>query len=492
MSMVASSDSDDDLSLACAPPKFIVLGAAGDGKSSLINALMNDDDVEEGGEETLGIRPRVADDEADGVTKEIRPYTISNGMVLFDTMGIGDGTKGIADLIAGVRKTIEDLKVDGIIVTSNAIIGRFGTAMQIVQQIVDSGMVKNTDGISPWERVIVCGTQRDICTERKINIFQEKIGPKFFQDKNCCEVRSWQVATSSINETDGMEDLLACMQTLVDETKTSNEANESTECGITWDPQFDENNGSHRMAVGVCQITGGSVDVEEAKLEMKFAWDALLRVQEKGEVTKHGAAATSKIGAPKVADLLTQGIQTHVEKEILSKYAANAAISGKVGSGIIRGGQKIAIGNDLGTFAMDKATAGVFKIGSSTGIVVVDVGARAAMTTGIQAGASIQTGVAGGVAQYMAGRYEITKAHQKKIGFCAQVTFAGVAGSCTGGPIGGATGAAMGAVTWLCGDALGDEMEKLFVDSNGENHPALIRYNEAKAKYDIAVKTAKN
>eukprot|EP00957_Ditylum_brightwellii_P130310 9940191-Ditylum_brightwellii.AAC.1 len=43
----------------------------------------------------------------DGVTKVIKAYTLSNGFVMIDTMGIGDVNVGIDQLIAGVKSVLE-------------------------------------------------------------------------------------------------------------------------------------------------------------------------------------------------------------------------------------------------------------------------------------------------------------------------------------------------------------------------------------------------
>ena len=56
-------------------PRFVIIGSCGDGKSSIIKALIKE------GEEC----PEAGWD-ADGITKDIRPYKTSNGMLLLDTI----------------------------------------------------------------------------------------------------------------------------------------------------------------------------------------------------------------------------------------------------------------------------------------------------------------------------------------------------------------------------------------------------------------------
>jgi hypothetical protein len=202
-------------------PSFLVVGGAGDGKSSIIKKLLAPG--EEQPDTGRGTR---------GVTKEVSEYNIlcfDEPMLMTDTMGVGDMDKGIVNLIASLRAELENShrQVDGIVVTNLTSTGRMGVDCQILKQIIEHGMVKNSDGISPWERIIVCGTQRDRCDNEEIEYFMRSTGPAFFEGK--AVPKEWQVTTCSTKNDSGMTDLMQSMANMIAAGRYA----------AKWDPVFD-------------------------------------------------------------------------------------------------------------------------------------------------------------------------------------------------------------------------------------------------------------
>jgi len=212
--------------------------------------------------------PKTGRDPA-GVTKAIKSYHITcfeDNMVLVDTIGLGDLEKGLGSLIGGIRSVIQNqhCQVDGVIVTSLIATGRLGMACLLVQQIILNGLVKDSAGISPWERIIFCGTQQDRCTIDEIKDFKERTAQLFFKDK--VAPRNCQITACSNKTSGGLGGLLRCMQDLI----------ASGRYRTTWDPNFDMNNGPHRMAVGLCSVTKGDIHCQQMELEIQFAWNKVM------------------------------------------------------------------------------------------------------------------------------------------------------------------------------------------------------------------------
>jgi hypothetical protein len=309
-------------------PTFIIIGAAGDGKSSLVEKLMPE---EEGAQE----RPEIGK-MPEGVTKDIRPFAIScNGeeMILLDTMGIGDMDKGISQLIAGVRSVLENVdkvhgaKIDGIIVTSPAASARLGMACQIVQKIIDHGLLKESAGISPWKRVLICGTQRDRCDEEDISHFKTVTGKHFFEGK--VEPAEWQVTTCSTKQEDGMNDLMQCMQSMI-----------GSGHHIGWDAGFDNDD----LAAGLCAVMGGSVDLQRLQLLMEFAWTEVQSERRNTDLLSGSATTVAQqVTMAPAASKLEAVIAEHAgNKFITQEYAQQQAETG-LGGGVIKGAERLAI-----------------------------------------------------------------------------------------------------------------------------------------------------
>lgn len=453
-------------------PTFVVIGAAGDGKSSIIKTL------KKGGEQP---DPEVGK-RGQGVTKFITEYRIvGHGgatLSLIDTMGVGDMEQGITQLISGLKSVLQcNRQIDGLIVTTLLASNRLGAATQVVQQIIQHGLVKSAGGVSPWERVIVCGTQRDRCDEDEIAEFPQT-ARLFF--KNCgCIPKDYQIATCSAKEKDGMAELLSKAASL-------------GRVEMVWDPDWESNGGVQRMAAGVCKVIGGDATLMQLDMEMQLAWTEVLKQQARGFAVSSAADAMGKTGMIAVGKEINKEISKSVGREVITQYTANQAATG-MGSGFLKGsgvaiaeGSELAVGN---TMMKAMQTSGTATLHSSAGNVVVNVGTRTAVSQGVSAGASLGAGVAGAGAELLAGGFEATKDHKKIIGFAAQVGMAACIGA-AGGPLAAAVGAGAGAINWVAGQTLGHVLEDEILNSKGEDNPKVLAYQAAKAKYDAAMKEA--
>jgi hypothetical protein len=145
---------------------------------------------------------------------------------------------------------------------------------------------------------------------------------------------------------------------------------------------------------------------------------------------------------------------------------------------------RVAIGKAM--MSPDVIGGATSTFGSTTGDIALNVGGRFAVVKGVQAGAGFVTGIAGAGAEFVAGRFEGTKAHKKKIGFTAQVGAAAGLGLAAG-PIGAAAGAGVGALSWGASQVLGMVIEKAYEESGGNVSPSRTKYMSAKQRYDKAI-----
>lgn len=250
------------------------------------------------------------------------------------------------------------------------------------------------------------------------------------------------------------------------------------------------------MCAGVCEVTGADEDLTRLMLEKELKWTELLASWEKKAKDRYTAAgATCAKGAAGIgASTVNTEITKSVGSDLITQYTANQAATG-LGSGLVKGGHiaikpgsEYALGN---TMMRAAGTGGTATFRSTAGNVVVNVGTKSAVSQGVAAGASVGAGLAGAGAEILAGSFEATKDHKKKIGFAAQVGTAAALGS-AGGPIGAAVGAGVGSLSWVAGQVLGHTMEKAIMDSKGVDNPKALAYQNAKARYEAALKEAKS
>lgn len=457
-------------------PTFVVIGAAGDGKSSIIGSLLSPGSSS----------PPATGRNPNGVTKMIESFPIKcfdEDMWLLDTMGIGDSDKGIGSLIAGLRCSLEgngQQHVDGLIVTCPIATGRLGLACQIVQEIIRHSLVSDSNKDGPWERVIVCGTQRDRCDEDELEEFR-KTGAFFFEGLGVVEPgpANWQITTCSIKQEEGMNDLMKSMQSLREEGEGGE---------VMWDPKFDETNGAQRLAAGVCQKTNGDADLVRLELEIQFAWTQVVKMEKQGDLVESGGKVTTQ-AAQGLLDIPSH-VAGSVGKDVVEQYTAQQLATG-TGSGMLKSGVAITESNSVvigkGMLETASKNGGNAGIKSSSGNIVGNLATHVSVVKGIEAGVSAPAVIAGVGSELIAGQFEASKRYKKPIGFFAQVGTAGACGCMAGGPIGGAVGAFSSAVIWASSEIVGQGVEKLITDSRGEENPTVLKYYEAKARYDEAL-----
>jgi len=162
--------------------KIVVIGAAGVGKSCLVNALLDETtknvkkkwgpgynwrDVP-GNEKLEAPKSGVS---ARGVTKECSNYYVYIGdkhIQLVDSPGIGDSTRSIQDIIQMLNEHVFGADIEGILnVTLSC--ERFGLANQFVTQIFKKLMPSGKG----WESLIVVGTKKDKNDEEELEEWSE-------------------------------------------------------------------------------------------------------------------------------------------------------------------------------------------------------------------------------------------------------------------------------------------------------------------------------
>jgi len=145
-----------------APKTLLVIGQCGDGKSTLVNALRD---------EAFGDGPCDADEDADGVTKEITTYPglpiHGQQIEIMDTPGVGDGTISVASLVGMIQEALGASKIDGVIVTTKITDGRMTMGAQVVQKLVESKAFRGEGIHDKWKNIILCGTMRDMAEASK-------------------------------------------------------------------------------------------------------------------------------------------------------------------------------------------------------------------------------------------------------------------------------------------------------------------------------------
>jgi hypothetical protein len=243
------------------------------------------------------------------------------------------------------------------------------------------------------------------------------------------------------------------------------------------------------MAAGVCTVTGGASELMQLELEMQCALREWIRVEFNGDAGMAAAALGVTGWEHIVGGQVTDSIAGTVGQEIVKKHGLGGAMLNGIA---LNDANKVAIGKMVldggGTAPTTLSKTYDLFWGLTVGWkkdIVVNVGAKATLSRGVQAGASLGAGIAGAGAEFVAGRFEGTKAHKKKIGFTAQVGAAAALGSAAG-PAGAAAGAGVGAISWGASQVLGMAIEKAYEESGGNVSPAMTKYMSAKQRYDKA------
>lgn len=141
-----------------APTKTIlIIGEAGSGKSTLVNALR---DKERSSEAEVAVGSR-------GITKELQYYVgtpINGGKVdIVDTPGVGDQDVKPIELVGKLQKEFASggESIDAVVVTCDSMNCRLNTGMQVVKALVEHSFVKEGPTGSVWSNIIVVCTKFD-------------------------------------------------------------------------------------------------------------------------------------------------------------------------------------------------------------------------------------------------------------------------------------------------------------------------------------------
>jgi hypothetical protein len=462
-----------------------VIGTAGDGKSSLITKACAD-----GAPEVPKTGRNVH-----GVTKEVNEYPCIgfNGMPvrIVDTMGIGDCDAGLSSLIAGLKSCLENTDVDGVIVTQHCTSTRLGLAPQLIRKIIDNGMVSN-HGVSPWNRIIMCGTQSDRAEDDDLEGFKE-VANAFFE-KCGIEPNANQIVTSSSknHHAGGMSDLFSSMHEMGRHT-------------TLWDPDYDKNGGNYRMSAAIADTIGVDADVFRMKLDVEMAWSKVQDDLNLGAKTTAGVATGS----------LIVGTAGYMGAEGACQYAVGSAISMQYGNAlntaavqgsnqlVCKSGETMALtGADASMKAIGKelltqstvASNGSCTVNSTMGKFAVDwAGTAVTVSKSVEASAGLVPSLVGAGTEFACDKWgtEGMKYYKKRWGCGAQVGTAAAFGAAAGGPLGAGVGAVVGLFTWCSGQLIGMLVEKAILSAFSKEHPSVVAYYAAKARYEAAKEKVK-
>lgn len=433
------------------PPRFAILGAAGDGKSSLIAKLLPPGVTppESGGLKTGG----------GGVTKDITPYHV-NGYndetwVLLDTMGVGDATKGIATLVSGLQKVLSSSQVDGIIVTSNMLMERVTgtTSLQVLTQIIQNGLVNSDNGVSPWQRIILCGTKRDRCeyVEDEVKAY-ENAAMEWFE-QNGIEAMPYQATTCSVKAPGGMDDLLGKVKAMLASLRSG---------GVKWDPEYEENGGHKRMAMGICEVIGGDARLTELEMIANSAWSKVLQERERAQLATRAAVQSgAALTVPEVLKRASDCIVEHAGRDFILKYQANAAAAGVGSYEIWEGGKKVAEiamenAKEIGKWVLDNGGGTLISRGGN--IPLDSMGLRLVnQSIAASGGSSIMFASTG--ASALVGGLGASPTQQKVAGLVTRVGVAAYQGGLAAGGAGAAGAALCAALTWTACEVMAKGVE---------------------------------
>eukprot|EP00732_Lithocolla_globosa_P001520 Lithocolla_globosa_v1_NODE_772_length_3299_cov_35.787916.p1 type:complete len:467 gc:universal NODE_772_length_3299_cov_35.787916:1582-2982(+) len=150
----------------------LVVGETGDGKSTLINSLCEHDDLVAEAKMSVG-----------GTTKNVFEYPgkIINGIAFkyIDTPGIGDHDVTPIKLLSVLESHLNSA-LSAVIVTSPVTKTNIGLGAQIVQSLVEKGIVDGSTEEDKWSNIILVGTKNDRAEPQEREHFITKTVPYFF------------------------------------------------------------------------------------------------------------------------------------------------------------------------------------------------------------------------------------------------------------------------------------------------------------------------
>lgn len=205
------------------PADFVVLvvGETADGKSTLLNGLM--DNVGVDGAD----RPEMLDmgsSNARGTTIETQVFETNQmigtcRLVLVDTPGFGTQKVTIEDNIASIMGQFDSgVRINCIVLTAPTTTVNPGLGAQIVHNLVHSGIAGDTE--NAWNNIVVVGTKADRAEISEVNRFRNAVVPVFFADapssckRHFCFTRALQKDDNGNAVTLDVSELLDVLQQL--------------------------------------------------------------------------------------------------------------------------------------------------------------------------------------------------------------------------------------------------------------------------------------
>jgi len=414
LNKLAANEFDDAL-------KVLVLGGAGNGKSSLIlnNLSANEPN-----------KPNVGDD-CDGITKRIdiykgRPLRSGKSVIWVDSPGLGDADCKPAAVIAAYEMAFnpELLKgIDAVVATVNLGAGaRRDLAVQLAEIIIRKGF-------DSTRNVILCGTRSDLAKASVKDSFGNKLKRQFFEN---CGNRGADGFVSVVSQADYSQlyDALGSLP--------------ASKIKYTPPP-------AAQLGKAIAETIGADPQLTVAQLhDQRLRNEASIKAWREKVRTSSNLATNSLLGvfcgetAGRAAEW---GAQQYVGKNLAQamEQVGFQAIKASTRYGARTTVEEV---GKLGARALSKKGGEYVVVGATSKAVVNTAGASAAVEGACSGAAGLVPGLVGMGMEVAVKTATGSVEAAKSCGFLAQ-TGTGAAMGAVGGPIGAATGAGIAAAMWV-------------------------------------------
>jgi len=311
------------------PKVILVVGQAGDGKSTLVNALR--DHEAETQQCAVGLM-------AGGVTKDVTSYIgkriDGRAITILDTPGIGDYDVKAPQLLSMIQAKLKKEKgsaiggIHGIVVTSKVSDGRVLLGGQLVRELVNTAFLSDTDQDN-WSSVILCGTKKDEAQQKYRDIFcadMDELDPQgrkagvvadFFQSAEDGWGKYAMVSKDDYSELIGQIECLP-NEPISCKDLSSVELAEVISSVAGGDPEAIRNDLNEEMAK---RLEEQKVEQEKQRIAERLK-EAQTRDQEIARVKKESAHAQEQLTQEmnkQLADVKKDAKDAHAEREKLTK-----------------------------------------------------------------------------------------------------------------------------------------------------------------------------